>query len=116
MKNMNKLFLMSALLLAASSTSYAAMNLQLNNDRAEALTAHFAQPMADGRIHEAVNANSKETVEVGSKWLNNEVVVTWKDAAGNVKDTDTVHFDLATETLTSSSDDDQTDGNADKLT
>ena len=38
MKNMNKLFLMSALLVAASSTSYAAMNLKLDNDRAQALT------------------------------------------------------------------------------
>ncbi len=115
MKNMNKLFLMSALLLAASSTSYAVMNLQLDNDRAEALTAHFAQPLADGRMHEAVNANSQETVEVSSKWLNNEVVVTWKNAAGEVKDTDTVHFDNANETLKSSSDDDQGDGHADKL-
>ena len=116
MKNMNKLFLMSALLVAASSTSYAAMNLKLDNDRAQALTAHFAQPLADGRTSEAVNANSQETVVVGSTWLNADVVVTWKDAAGNVKDTDTVHFDLATETLTSSSDDDQGDGHGDQLT
>ena len=115
MKNMNKLFLMSALLLAASSTSYAAMTLVLDNDRAEALTAHFAQPLADGRTHEAVPANGEETVVVGSNWLNNEVVVTWKNAAGEVKDPDTLRFSNATQTLKTSSDDDQTDGDADKL-
>jgi hypothetical protein len=116
MKNVNKFFLMSALLVAASSTSYAAMQLVLDNDRSENLIAHFQMPLADGRISEAVNANSKETVLVGDNWLKTDVVVTWKNLDGKEVDTDTVHFKLADETLQTSSDDDQNDGDVDELT
>ncbi len=115
MKNMNKLFLMSALLLAASSTSYAAMTLKLVNDSSEARTAHFSKALGDGRQDIAFTANGNETVTVPESWKDTDVVVTWKNAAGEVKDPDTVRFSNATQELKSSSDDAQDDGDADKL-
>ena len=118
MKNMNKLFLMSALLLAASSTSYAAMTLRLVNDRPEAGTAHFSKALGDGREFINFTTTGNETVTVPESWKDNDVVVTWSwKKANNVVDTntDTVRFTNATQELQSSSDDVQDDGDADKL-
>ena len=118
MKNMNKLFLMSALLLAASSTSYAAMTLKLVNDRPEAATAHLSKVLGDGRQDIAFTANGNETVTVPESWKDNDVVVTWSGKEANdveYTNPDTVRFSNATQELKSSSDDAQDDGDADKL-
>lgn len=123
MKNMNKLFLMSALLLAANSTSYLAgttcgkneMRLKLYNDTNTALTAHFEKPLPNGKTHEDVKANNSETVTVGNEWLNNRVVVTWKTVNGEEKDKDTVRFTEIGQELTSSPNDNNKDGHPDNL-
>ena len=109
MNTMKKFFLMSGLL-AISSTGFAAMNLVLDNEAATTLTVTFSQPLKNGKTSEDVNANSKETVEVGDAWLNADVKVTWSNG-----DADTVHFKNANEELRSSSDDEKDGEHADVL-
>ena len=118
MKNMNKLFLMSALLLAASSTSYAAMTLKLVNDSSEVRTARFSQALADGRKEIAFTVNGNETVVVAESCKDTDFGVTWSwitEKGVEYTNSDTVRFTNATQELKSSSDDDQGDGDADKL-
>ncbi len=105
MNTMKRVLMMSALL-AASSSCFAEMKLELVNEAAEAQVVTFGKALANGATTESVNANSTETVVVGAEWKGNDVAVTWANG-----DVDTVHFNNDG-TLRSTSDDDTKDAEA----
>ena len=110
MNTMKKLFLMSGLSVLSATVFSVPVKIANDNPLNKELVAHFSRAAADGRMSEPVKAGETETVEFGVGAL----TITWKDGA-TIVDTDDLTVAANSTGLQSSSDDDNADGTADKL-
>ena len=111
MKTLQKLVL--ATLALSAATCFATEDLKLVNKHNEPLTAHLSEAVR-GQSEVLVGANETKSLDVDDALAGKDITITWKNAAGEVKDTDVVHIDAdvkAAGQVASSS----VDGEADKL-